>query len=51
MKELKPHKVGWEQIERFLQSAEKKLASGPTKGPVRFFQLAIANLVHSRAVG
>ncbi len=27
MKKLKPHKVDWPQIERFLQSAEKKLAS------------------------
>lgn len=27
MKKLKPHKVDWAQIERFLQSAEKKLAS------------------------
>ena len=27
MKKLKPHKVDWEQIERFLRSAEKKLAS------------------------
>ncbi len=27
MKKLKPHKVDWSQIERFLQSAEKKLAS------------------------
>ncbi len=27
MKKLKPQKVDWAQIERFLQSAEKKLAS------------------------
>jgi hypothetical protein len=27
MKKLKPHKVDWAQIERFLASAEKKLAS------------------------
>ena len=27
MKKLKPQRVDWEQIERFLQSAEKKLAS------------------------
>ena len=27
MKKLKPQKVDWTQIERFLQSAEKKLAS------------------------
>jgi uncharacterized protein (UPF0332 family) len=27
MKKLKPHKVDWPQIERFLASAEKKLAS------------------------
>jgi hypothetical protein len=27
MKKLRPHKVDWEQIERFLGSAEKKLAS------------------------
>src|SRR6202166_3266813 len=27
MKKLKPHAVNWPQIERFLQSAEKKLAS------------------------
>lgn len=27
MKKLKPHKVDWEQIERFLSSAEKKLGS------------------------
>ncbi len=27
MKKLKTHKVDWPQIERFLQSAEKKLAS------------------------
>jgi len=27
MKKLKPHKVDWDQIERFLGSAEKKLAS------------------------
>lgn len=27
MKKLKPQKVDWPQIERFLQSAEKKLAS------------------------
>ncbi len=27
MKNLKPHKVDWAQIERFLQGAEKKLAS------------------------
>ncbi len=27
MKKLKPHKVDWAQIERFLQGAEKKLAS------------------------
>ena len=27
MKKLKPHKVDWEQIERFLASAERKLAS------------------------
>jgi hypothetical protein len=27
MKKFKPHKVDWSQIERFLQSAEKKLAS------------------------
>ena len=27
MKKLKPHKVDWAQIERFLQSAEKKLSS------------------------
>ncbi len=27
MKKLKPHKVDWAQIERFLQSAEKKLSA------------------------
>ena len=27
MKKLKPHRVDWAQIERFLQSAERKLAS------------------------
>jgi len=27
MKKLKPHKVDWAQIERFLASADKKLAS------------------------
>jgi uncharacterized protein (UPF0332 family) len=27
VKKLKPHKVDWAQIERFLQGAEKKLAS------------------------
>ncbi len=27
MKNLKPHKVDWAQIERFLASADKKLAS------------------------
>jgi uncharacterized protein (UPF0332 family) len=27
MKKLKPHRVDWEQIERFLASAERKLAS------------------------
>ena len=27
MKKLRPHRVDWAQIERFLQSAEKKLAS------------------------
>jgi uncharacterized protein (UPF0332 family) len=27
MKKLKPHQVDWAQIDRFLQSAEKKLAS------------------------
>ena len=27
MKKLKPQKIDWAQIERFLQSAEKKLAS------------------------
>lgn len=27
MKKLKPHKVDWAQIERFLESAEKKLVS------------------------
>jgi hypothetical protein len=27
MKRLKPHKVDWAQIERFLASAERKLAS------------------------
>ena len=27
MKKLKPHAVDWAQIERFLASAEKKLAS------------------------
>lgn len=27
MKKLRPHKVDWPQIERFLQSAEKKLAA------------------------
>src|ERR1700722_11221254 len=28
MKKLKPHTVDWVQIERFLASADKKLASG-----------------------
>jgi hypothetical protein len=28
VKKLKPQKVDWERIERFLQSAEKKLALG-----------------------
>ena len=28
MKKLKPHTVDWAQIERFLASADKKLASG-----------------------
>ena len=27
MKKLKPHKIDWDQIERFLRSAEKKLVS------------------------
>jgi len=27
VKKLKPHRVDWAQIERFLQSAERKLAS------------------------
>ncbi len=27
MKNIKPHAVNWPQIERFLESAEKKLAS------------------------
>lgn len=27
MKKLRPHKIDWAQIERFLKSAEKKLAS------------------------
>jgi len=27
VKKLRPHRVDWEQIERFLQSAEKKLTS------------------------
>jgi len=27
VKKLKPHKVDWAQIERFLASADKKLAS------------------------
>jgi uncharacterized protein (UPF0332 family) len=27
VKKLKPHKIDWDQIERFLQSAEKKLVS------------------------
>jgi len=27
MKKLKPQRVDWEQIDRFLQSAEKKLVS------------------------
>ena len=27
MKKLKPHRVDWVQIKRFLQSAERKLAS------------------------
>jgi hypothetical protein len=27
MRKLRPHKVDWAQIERFLQSAEKKLTS------------------------
>jgi hypothetical protein len=27
MKKLKPHAVDWEQIERFLASAERKLGS------------------------
>jgi hypothetical protein len=27
MKKLKPHKVDWAQIERFLASADRKLAS------------------------
>ena len=27
MKKLKPHKVDWLQIDRFLQSAEKKLTA------------------------
>lgn len=27
MKKLKPHKVDWAQVERFLASADKKLAS------------------------
>ena len=28
MRRFKPHKVDWAQIDRFLASAEKKLASG-----------------------
>ncbi len=29
VKKLKPHTVDWAQIERFLTSADKKLASAP----------------------
>lgn len=29
MKKLKPHAVDWAQIDRFLASADKKLAFGP----------------------